>query len=327
VEIRPLVRGELLLSTDTNLTTITAKKLRSWVIIPRTVVDLRGLCVSYRCVGTMGLPRDIIEEILYFHHEDLSTLKACSLTCRALFSAVRGLIHARVRLWMRRDYPPRKLVDEIAAKVLRGRRVEAHLRYLSKVGKYGLLGYAREVYIDIGLHLAPETLDTYLPYFRSFTQVHTLRISGSDLARFLPAFGQHFGQFVPTLRSLHIPHVMGDVHEVLEFVCGFPHLDDLSLVQAVPYCVNGPPRSCVEHAPSLRGRLAIRGWASTPAQLLLKVPGGLHFRSINATGVDKAELDKILVACSSDLEALSFRPRSRKFTQSYPLNSLSVTET
>ena len=288
-------------------------------MVPRTSADLHGLCVSYQCVGIMGLPRDIIEDIVYFHRKDTRTLKACSLTCRALFSAVRGLIHGRVRLSKWRNYPPCKLVDRIAAKVLRGTSAtdchEAHRRYLSTTGKYGLLGYTRDFYIDIGQGFPPETLEAYLPHFRYLTQVHTLRISGGfDVARFLPNFERYFSQFVPTLRSLHLPYVMGGVHEVLEFICKFPHLDNLSFSPSASHYVEVPPRVSVDDSPPLRGKLVLRGWASIPARFLLKIPGGLHFRLVNLGGVDKAELDEILFACSSNLEVFCFRPRSRKST-------------
>ena len=283
---------------------------------PRTKVDLYGLCVSYRYVGAMGLSREIVEEILRFLHEDIRALKACSLTCRALFSAARRPIHGKVRLATWKVYRPYGLVDRIAAKVLRGRRIhEAHMRYLSMAGKHGLLGYARELIIDVGSSLAPETLEVYLPEFRSFSQVQTLRISHFDLKNFLPLFERCFAQFVPTLRSLHLPDVVGGNHEVLEFICKFPCLDDLSLTLSSSYCVDVPPRLSTEHSPPLKGKLILRGWGSTPARFLLGIPGGLHFRSIDAGGVDKAELDEILVACSSTLEEFSVYPRSCKFAQ------------
>ena len=284
----------------------------------RTPIDLHELCISYRYVGAMGLPRDIIEEISHFLHKDVRALKACSLTCRALFSAVRRLIHRRVSLATRKDHRPRKLVDRIVAKVFpsRGRRVhEANMRYLSAAGKRRLLGYAREVYIDIGQSLVPETLEAYLPHFRSLNRVQTLGINHFDLTKFLPTFERYFVQFVPTLRSLHLPQVMGDASEVLKFICNFPQLDDLSLTLHSSYHVEVPPGLSMEHSPPLKGTLVLRGSVSTPVRFLLEIPGGLHFRSIDANGVDKAELDEILVTCSSTLEEFSLRPRSRKFTQ------------
>ena len=224
---------------------------------------------------------------------------------------------------MWRIHPPCKLVDRIAAWVLRGRGAmdwrEAHMRYLSMARKHGLFVHAREVYIDIDQCFLSETLEAYLPRFHSFTQVHTLRISGFDVARFLPAFEQYFAQFVPTLRSLYLPYVMGGLHAVLEFICKFPHLDNLSLTLSASYCtdIRPPPRLSVEHSPPLRGTLVLRGWASVFVRFLLKIPGGLHLRSINVGGVDREELDKILVACSSNLEVFSLHPLSREFIQYY----------
>ena len=183
-------------------------------------------------------------------------------------------------------------------------------------GKYGLLVHAREVYINTSPSFVPETFETYLPHF---TRVHTPRISGFDVARFLPAFERYFAQFVPTLRSLDLPYVTGGIQEVLEFICKFPHLNNLFLTPSGSYRtdIRPPSRLSVEHSPPLKGTLVLGGWATSFVRFLLKVPGGLHFRSINAGDVNKGELEEILVACSSDLEVLSFHPLSRKFTQYY----------
>ena len=303
--------------------TLTVRKFRRRTAeTSRTTADLHQLCVLYQSVGAIGLPRDVIEEIVQFHHGDLETLMACSLTCRALFSTVRGLIHERVRVWLWRNYPSRELVNRITAKVLPRRRPrdwpEGNLKYLSTAG---LLGYAREVSIDFGQSFIPEALEAFLPYFHSFTRVHTLSISGLDVSRFSPGFEQYFVQFVPTLRSLHLPQVMGGAREVLEFVCEFPRLDDLSLTQPSFNFADVPPRLSVEDSPPLKGALVLGGRLSTPARFLLGIPGGLHFRCVDVGGVGKTELGEILAACSSDLETLSLRPRSRKF--SFPHSSLS----
>ena len=270
-------------------------------------------------MGAMGLPRDLIEEIIEYHHGDLGTLMACALTCRALFSAVRRLIHRKVKFSMWRSFPPEKLVDRIAERAFPGRRpkdwCEGHLRYLSMAGKRGLLDYAREVQIEIGPNFSPQSLEIYLPHFQSFTQVHTLRISSLNLTRFLPTFEACFAQFVPTLRSLYIPFVIGNTQDVLEFVCRFPHLEDLSLTLSSTRFVDTPLMFPLDHSPPLKGTLILRGTAMVPARFLLEMPGGLHFRSVDVGAVGKVELEEILAACSSNLETLSLRPRSRKFTQ------------
>lgn len=279
-----------------------------------TEADLSELCISYRQVGAMGLPRDIIEEILGFLQKDIKTLKAWSLTCRALFSAVRGLIHRKVRLTPWKVYCPPRLVDRIVAKAFKDRRDrQVHMRYLSMAGKRGLLGYTRELIIDVGPSFTPETLEVYLQHFLSFNQVQTLRIRRFDLRSFLPIFERYFAQFVPTLRSLHLPDVVGSVDEVVEFIYQFPHLDDLSLTLSSCHWVDTPPRFPMELSPPLRGKLILRGWGTISARFLLEFPGGLHFRSIDAGGVEREELDEILVACSPTLEVFSFRPRSCEF--------------
>jgi len=206
------------------------------------------------------------------------------------------------------------LVDRIVAKAFQDRRGrEVHMKYLSMAGKRGLLGYTRELIIDIGPSLTPEALEVYLPHFLSFNQVQALRIRRFDLRSFLPIFERCFAQFIPTLRSLHLPDVVGGIHEVVEFICRFPHLDDLSLTLSSCHWVDTSPRSPMEHSPPLRGKLILRGWGTISARSLLEIPGGLHFRSIDAGGVEREELDEILLACSPTLEVFSFRPRSCKF--------------
>ncbi|KAF9785517.1 hypothetical protein BJ322DRAFT_1063583, partial [Thelephora terrestris] len=259
----------------------------------------------------MELPRDVVEHILYFLCEEKRTLKAVSLTCRALFSATRKLIHRKVVLTTWKVYSPPKLAGRVAAKVPSARMArEAHMQYLSMAGGRGLLGYARELIVAIGPSFSPETLETYLHQFRSFEQVQIIRIHRFDLTSFLPHFERYFTQFVPTLRSLHLPDVVGSDREVLEFICKFPRLDDLSLKLSSACSTDDPPRPSMELSPSLRGKLILRGWGSPPSRFLLDIPGGLHFRSIDVGKVGKAYLDELLVACSSTLEELSFSPIS-----------------
>ena len=261
----------------------------------------------------MGLPREIVEKILCLLRGDIKALKACSLTCRVLFSATREMIHGRVRLAAWKVYHTSGLAGRIAAKVLRsGRDHETHMRYLSIAGGRGLLGFARELIIDIGPSFAPEALEVYLPHFLSFSKVRTLRIHNLDIGTFLPTFERYFARFVPTVHSLHLPDVVGAIQEVQEFIRRFPHLDDLSLTLSFCHSTNIPAKSPVGPSPPLKGNMILRGSEKVPPRFLLEIPGGIHFRSIDVSGVDKVDLDEILVACSDALEVFSFRPRSRK---------------
>ena len=317
-DIRPSVRKQLLPNFPImGLTVLTVRKLSGWVATTnRTEVDLCKLYISYRYAGAIGLPREIVEKILGLLRDDIEALKACSLTCRALFSVNREMIHGRVRLATWKVHHTSGLAGRIAAKVLRGgREHEVHMRYLSIAGERGLLGFTRELIIDIGPSFTPEALEVYLPHFLSFSKVRTLRIHDFDTKSFLPTFERYFARFVPTVHSLHLPDVVGAIHEVQEFIHKFPYLDDLSLTLSSCHSADVPAKLPAGPSPPLKGKLILRGSGEVPVRFLLEIPGGIHFLSIDVSGVDKVDLDEILVACSHALEMFSFRPRSCKFSR------------
>ena len=43
--------------------------------------------------GCMGLPQELVDYTMNMLHDDLRTLKACSLTCKAMFPSTQHLIH------------------------------------------------------------------------------------------------------------------------------------------------------------------------------------------------------------------------------------------
>ena len=96
----------------------------------------------------------------------------------------------------------------------------------------------------------------------------------------------------------------------MEFVCQFPHLNDLALINPC-----SPEYECgLDVAPPgskglqpqqplpFGGRLALDGFGSL-VQSLLDLPGGTRFHSIKARSHPK-DLAKLPVARSSTLEAL-----------------------
>lgn len=108
---------------------------------------------------------------------------------------------------------------------------DVHMKYLPKAGGRGLsLGYAREVSSTLeAISLPRPSAKLSLSHFRPLNQVQNLRISDLYVARFPPTFGRCSEQFVTILRSLPLPRVIGrpGVHEILEFICKFLHLDRL----------------------------------------------------------------------------------------------------
>ena len=258
----------------------------------------------------MGLPRELIDEIMRYH--DLQTLKWCSLTSRAFYSAARPFVHRRMALGIRsvvrgsdREILPFNRDAPLA-------QAEVYLaRYLSLVEERGLLryGYVREVYLHLGIGNPENVLQ--LQQVRALETVHTLTIEGLDLPRFLPIFDRCFSQFIPTLRSLSLEGARcNKANQLMEFVGRFPHLDDLELIKPI-----GPEDNLVLANPlpelkrprlqqplPLGGHLVLDG--APLVQCLLDLLGDIRFRSIKTVSRQK-DLAKLLAACSSTLEVLS----------------------
>ena len=251
-------------------------------------VDLLQLCDSYHDKGEMHLPQELIDKILRYDG-DLQTLKSCSLVSRAFYSAARPLIHSRMALGVgsavRGSYPEDLPMDDIFAQA-----DVFHARHLSTLEERGLLryGYIREVDLDLGIGNPESVLQ--LQQLRTLETVHTLKITRLDLPKFMPIFDHCFSQFVPTLRSLNLDGTRcEDAHQLMEFVCRFPHLDDLALINPCALAdftyPNIPPGSKGPRPPRplpFAGHLVLNGTGSL-VQCLLDLPSGIRFRSIEVS--------------------------------------------
>ena len=286
----------------------TVRQIRGWCTATYfPSADLPKLCDSYKGEGEMGLPRELIDEIMRYN--DLQRLKSCSLTSRTLYSAARPLVHRRMVLGMR--------------SAVRGSRLERlplytsnhvdvfYARYLSAAEESGLLhhNYVREVDLDLSFSNPENFLQ--LQQLRALRAVHTLAVSSLNLHWILPIFDRCFSQFVPTLQSLSLQKTRcKDAHQFMEFVCRFLCLDDLELVnpRGLDHSrfTDAPPGSegpQPQHPLPLGGYLVINGTGPL-VQCLLDLPGGIRFRSIK-TSSHLRDLAKLLVACSSTLEVLN----------------------
>jgi len=261
----------------------------------------------------MGLPREIIDEIMRYN--DLRTLKACSLTSRAFYSAARPFIHKRMALGMwsavrgsSRRRLPHKVYSE-QAEVF-------HARYLSAAEERGLLryGYVREVRLDLGVSNPENVLQ--LRQLQALETVHTLTIRWPNLHKILPVFDRYFSQFIPTVRSLRLDGTwFQDADKLTELVCRFPHLDNLALVNSLfgmtdpdyylglPSALPLPEGHRSRQLLPLGGHLTINGLGPL-VRCLLDIPGGIRFQSIEASCCLE-DLAKLLVECSSTLEVLN----------------------
>ena len=272
------------------------------------LVDLQKLCDLYHGEGEMGLPREVIDEIV--RHIDPQTLTKCSLTSRAFYSAARPLIHRRIVLGVTsviRGSP----LEVLPAEAYFEQADTFHARYLSVAEELGFLryGYVQEVDLDLTVGTPENVLQ--LQQLRALETVHTLTVDSLHLCRILPIFDCCFSQFVPTLRSLRLKTtVYESASQLMEFVCRFPHLDDLALIYrrdgsglaGVPTGSGGPRQ---QQPLPFGGDLVLYGMGSVIPSLL-DLPGGIRFQSIEADSHLK-DLAKLLVACRSTLKVLKIR--------------------
>jgi len=195
---------------------------------------------------------------------------------------------------------------------IRGEREGIAVRVLSEISAHGLLPYARHLYIYLNRNFTPTNLQPFNDHFQRFDQIQELSIYWLPTPDFLEHFDTYFANFVPTLRSLNLDTPTGDTPDILDFICRFPHLDDLSLK------ISGDPRSwgnwgsaslpVVKKMPPFRGRLkliAIAGRRGHLPQRLISLPGNRRFRFIDFRSCTSDAEQPIIDGCSGTLEAIS----------------------
>ena len=122
----------------------------------------------------MGLPQELVEHIIIMLQANRKTLKACSLTCKAMFVSTRPLIHQTLRLTS--EFNQKILTPEEKELYAQGYRRELELRLLSFLGEHDLLKYARRLEISMGSEFSPYALEPHLRHFQSLDRIHTLTI-------------------------------------------------------------------------------------------------------------------------------------------------------
>ncbi|KAF9650496.1 hypothetical protein BDM02DRAFT_3185338 [Thelephora ganbajun] len=257
--------------------------------------------------GFKGLPQEIVNEILEYLEDDLRTLKACSLTCKALLCSARHTIHRRLYV-----VGPGKAAtpDERETRQYEAAN-RAELRTLSVAAKCGLAHYTRELTIKVGEEFTPQTLQPYLPQFQMFARLTSLTLYHFNPTPFLPVFNQYFGHLAQQIRSLKFIHPGGPQDDMTYFISQFPNLDDLgfnplprhNLRHSRKYTV-----SSIRSSPTLRGTLKVtsstNAWGTNFLESLIQLPSGLRFRSIefHCIGINP---DIIIRECTSTLQSLT----------------------
>jgi len=185
---------------------------------------------------------------------------------------------------------------------------------LPELAAHGVLPYARQLFINLGWDFTPTNLQPFNHHFQRFDRIQELSISRLDTPGFLKSFDTYFASIVPTLLSLHLEGPTGETRDILDFICRFPHLDDLSLKMSI----STDPRDrrtwssrtlpVVKNMPPFRGRLKLDGIIERRDSLLQQLsslPGKRSFRSIVFRNCESEAAQPIVNACCGTLESVS----------------------
>lgn len=272
------------------------------------LLDLSTITVS----GTWkDLPQEIVDHILFMLRNDLESLKACSLTCKTMFVSTRPLIHRTIHLTWEQNWEVLTLRER--QRYIRGDRQGIAVKVLSGIAAHGLLPYGRQLFIHLNKNFTPANLRPFNDHFQRLDRIQELTIYWLHTPSFLVQFDTFFANFVPTLRFLHLNTPTGDTRDTLDFICRFPHLDDLTLRMSSenPHdwrTWKSATLPVVKHIPPFRGRLklcAINEWYGCILQQLMSLPGKRRFRFVDFRSCPSEVEQLVIDACSGTIETLS----------------------
>jgi hypothetical protein len=271
------------------------------------LVDLSTMTID----GTWkDLPQEVVDHIVFMLGDSLDSLKACSLTCKAMFVTARRLIHRKIFLTWEQNWDALTLREK--QRYVRGERCGLTIKMVSTVTARGLSPHGRHLFIDFREDFTPANLQPFNDHFQRYERIQDLTIFKFHPRNFLDQFDTFFANFVPTLRSLHLNTPTGNTGDILDFICRFPHLDNLTVGLAYEYTFNWSwetaPLPVVKRVPSFRGRLKIYGITRPHhnfLQQLISLPGKRRFRFIQFWGYPAAMGQHIINACCDTIETIS----------------------
>ena len=258
-----------------------------------------------------GLPQEIVNQIMFILGNDMKSLKACALTCKAMFFSTRPLIHRRILLTSEQNWEMLTLREK--QRYIRGDRQGIAVKALSGIAAHGFLSYGRDLSINLNQNFTPANLQPFNDLFQRFDRIQELSIYWLHTPGFLARFDTFFPKIVPTLRSLHLDTPTGDTRDILDFICRFPHLDDLTFKMTSEKSHDWRTwRSAflpvVEKVPPFRGRLKLGGisdWYGYIVPQLISLPGKRRFRFVDFRCCPFEVEQPVIDACSDTIETLS----------------------
>ena len=281
-------------------------------------VNLNRICATIHH-GCMGLPQELVDHVMDMLYDDIPDLKACSLTCKAMFASTRPLIHRTLQL--SNNNTLRVLSRGEKRRYERGDD-DVKFRLISFMDKRGLLQYVRRVHICPQDLSTPEILSPHL-HFQSLNQVHTLIIDHIYIGEWVNCHSSGFAHFYPTVTSLTLhrprnrPRNRTRNHDLLlNFVLWFPNLENLSLEWLEFYDYRDWSVTDIaipERTPPLRGCLRLVGHhnaSDSSANPFHGPPKGFNFRSVELhDNFPGSQARHVLNACARTLENLTITAR------------------
>ena len=248
----------------------------------------------------MNLPQELVDRVVDFVH-DHQTLRACSLTCKALLYSTRRFIHSKLYMTprARKFFPQERTLSHMI-----WNRNSAPLYFLSYMHKRGLLQYVQRVYIYLPRTFTPENLLPHLHHFQTLNRVHTLTIKHYDTFRWANHYRAYFVHFYPTLTSLSLWYPSGHFPSLFQFALQFPNLEYLCL------CLKNEERIPAIHGqsppPDQYFRLScVYPVEQCPADLSNEQQNKMTFRSVELERPSRSHARQILDACADTLENLT----------------------
>ena len=281
-----------------------------WRRCKAKVDRLPGNTPSETCTAhesTCHLPYEIVDIIIAHLAHDLETLKACSLACHSWYTV--AVPHLQHTLILRRDTP------SFTHGELNPLSTRDKLRPLAELHELGLSPLVKEIQVDqwrgAGSWFVPQTFSRRdLRHFSAFTNVHTLKLRGVEINRFVPGFEHYFEHLSPTLRSITLFNPYCTPQQLSHFLSLFPNLDNVEIWHGRGcLCNTAIPNSKLVpfSTPKLGGRLALRDfrWAETWTYHITSC-GGLRFRHMDLWESTSCA-PVLLEACAQTLETLRFQ--------------------
>ena len=226
-------------------------------------------------------------------HDDVKTLRSCSLTCHSWHDAAKPLLHYSLTTFTNgiRRWP--------------GPLLEWHnLGLLPLIKRFSILfespspGFSHEQFNG----------EQNLPCFSALRNLQELRIDDLVLSSFMPNIKQHFGHF-PTLRSLSLRCPTASCSQMLYFIWLFPNLQDLQLSCFEPAEEDETTSNLAPippFRPPLEGRLKLESYRGEEFVVaMIALYGKLPFRCVHLFDVQCTQ--RILDECVETLEILELR--------------------